>query len=516
MKHTLTDLANNYMRNFPSKQRKNNIQPVIDFINKHPDIKLVLSDKNLGLVALDLLDYHRLVMENLQLPQYQFVEPKRNIFFSKHGTITSGKFIKLCHKLIKTEKDNNITKYLKHCLTTEYTTPNFHILIKLHKGLKKLQSRPIVGAVNWYTTPVSKILSKKLRSLFKTTMNTKHLANNTFDIVQSIGDFNLFLFKQTTSYILVSLDVVNLYTNINLQILYDILEVINPEYKEMAQFVCNHNYFTYADNIYKQTNGIAMGTNCAPELANLYLLAYIDPAIVINPNIPLFKRYLDDIFFIWTNTEDELLKFLSKIDEAGQILNLSFTKHISKYETNFLDLTILLKKEGLEHYTHQKKLNKYGYISPKSCHPKHTLSGFIKGELTRYGLNSSKKYYYQITKTLFFHRLLARGYQRPFLNRIFQKHRYREWMRSKPTPNSISTNLSLRYSNRNNISIFKKNIRKIGTVKSRNYIPGHQLQFSWKKSPNLVSLLCKSGLTSPQIDIVKQQSLRGDSLYKPK
>ena len=82
MKHTLTDLANNYIHNFPSKQRKNNIQPLLDFINKHPDIKLVLSDKNLGLVALNLIEYHKLVMENLQLPQYQFVEPKINIFLT--------------------------------------------------------------------------------------------------------------------------------------------------------------------------------------------------------------------------------------------------------------------------------------------------------------------------------------------------------------------------------------------------------------------------------------------------
>jgi hypothetical protein len=514
LKYSLDDISNNYVKNFPCKKRYNNILPLKKFVNEHPDIKFVLSDKNLGLVALDLNVYHKLVMENLYKRQYEYIEPKGPLYFSKHGTITSSKFQLLITKIINKTTDTNIIKYLKACRVAEYMTPQFHILIKLHKGLQKLQSRPIVGAVNWYTTPISKILSKNLRTLFQTEMNTKHLANNTFDIVQSIGDFNLFLFKPDTSYLLVSLDVVNLYTNIDLKILYDTLETINPDYKEMAQFVCNHNYFSYADEIFKQTNGIAMGTNCAPELANFYLLAYIDPAIVINPNIPLFKRFLDDIFFIWSNTEEELMKFLTKIDEAGHILNLTFTKDISRYQTNFLDLTILLKRQGLEHYTHQKKLNKYGYISPKSSHPKHTLSGFIKGELTRYGLNSSQKYYYQITKTLFYHRLLARGYQRPFLNRIFQKHRYREWMRSKIPPNPISTNLSLRFSTRNNLQRLKKNIKKIGTVKSKHFIPGHELQFSWKKSPNLISILCKSGLTLKQIDIVKHERPSGTTLLK--
>lgn len=490
------------------KSRCNPIQPLIKFLQDNPDIKLILSDKNLGLVAIDLLKYHNIVLENLQKEQYEEIETKKDLFFSTHGTKTKQQFDLIMKNLLGQCKETYLIKYLKYYQSyTKFSTPKFHILLKIHKGLTKLQSRPIVGAVNWYTTPVSKILSKNLRHLFDTFFDTRHLANNTFDIVQSIGNFNLFHFKSTSNYILVSLDVKDLYTNIDLTILYDILNEINPEYTRMAKFICNHNYFEYGDTIYRQTNGIAMGTNSAPELANLYLLALVDPWLMNQDNIPFFKRYLDDIFFIWNSDIQSLNTFLTLLHNVSADAKLTLSQEISRYETIFLDLCIILTPSGLEHYTHQKKLNKYGYISPKSCHPKHTLSGFIKGELTRYGLNSSRKYYYQITKTRFFHRLLARGYQRTFLNRIFQAHGYKNWLRTKPKPNPNSTNLSLRYSSRLNIRNLTKTLRKVGTVLSRRILPGHELQFSWKRSRNLLSQVCKSSLTIKQLTLVKHATI---------
>ena len=45
----------------------------------------------------------------------------------------------------------------------------------------------------------------------------------------------------------------------------------DPMLVEILEFICNNNYFIYGQDIYKQNNGIAMGTNVAVRCANLYL-----------------------------------------------------------------------------------------------------------------------------------------------------------------------------------------------------------------------------------------------------
>ena len=58
-----------------------------------------------------------------------------------------------------------------------------------------------------------------------------------------------------------------------------------------------------------------MGKKYAPALANLYLLDF-DPAVMRGIQIGsklikpfLYKRYLDDVFFLWPGTTEELNVF---------------------------------------------------------------------------------------------------------------------------------------------------------------------------------------------------------------
>jgi hypothetical protein len=182
---------------------------------------------------------------------------------------------------------------------------------------------------------------------------------------------------------------------------------------------------------------------------------------------------------------------------------MEFTHRIGK-QIEFLDLNIMLTKEGIEFYTHQKKLNKYGYITPSSCHPKHTLSGFINGELTRYAINSSKSIYYKITKNLFYQRLLVRGYQRNYLNDIFQKHTYTNRFSRKPSIQNNSTNLSFRFSKRNGISRLRKSISRVTKLIANKFLENPEISFSWKKSKNLYDILCNSALTEAQVNYINE------------
>jgi hypothetical protein len=191
------------------------------------------------------------------------------------------------------------------------------------------------------------------------------------------------------------------------------------------------------------------------------------------------------------------------------IPGITFTYKISSEANEFLDLRIAISSFGnskpkLSFSTHQKALNKYAYISPKSCHPVHTLKGFIHGELQRYAINSSSHFFYNDTKQLFMKRLLARGYSRKFLLPIFLKHKYfQRTLYETPGP---QLNMSIRYSYRGKLPSLGFQLKHTAKKYLRELIPGTQFLISWKKSPNLFNQLCKSKLTTKQSQIINARN----------
>jgi hypothetical protein len=250
-----------------------------------------------------------------------------------------------------------------------------------------------------------------------------------------------------------------------------------------------------------------MGTNAAPEIANYYLLHLLDPSITEQQHVKLYKRFLDDLLLLWNGTLHEFNIFFNHLNQV--IPGITFTYKISSEANEFLDLQIAISSFGnskpkLSFSTHQKALNKYAYISPKSCHPVHTLKGFIHGELQRYATNSSNHFFYNDTKRLFMKRLLARGYSRKFLLPIFLKHKY--FQRTPYEAPGPQLNMSIRYSYRSKITSLGFKLKHTAKKYLRELIPGTQFLISWKKSPNLFNKLCKSKLTAKQSEIICERN----------
>lgn len=95
--------------------------------------------------------------------------------------------------------------------------------------------------------------------------------------------------------------------------------------------VLEKNYFRMEDQFYFQIQGIALGSVCAPSIANLFIQHFEETYIFANTNpffdnIILFKRYIDDVFllfndsskiqafFIWLNQLHTSIKFVGKFD----------------------------------------------------------------------------------------------------------------------------------------------------------------------------------------------------------
>ena len=93
--------------------------------------------------------------------------------------------------------------------------------------------------------------------------------------------------------------------NISTNLLYNnenVIEGINKsEFKNLLSLPTQELYFIFNDVLYKQKDGVAMGSSLGPTMANVFLSFYEVKWLEQCPMEfkPVFyRRYVDDIFFL--------------------------------------------------------------------------------------------------------------------------------------------------------------------------------------------------------------------------
>ena len=108
---------------------------------------------------------------------------------------------------------------------------------------------------------------------------------------------------------------------------------------DLLKIVLEQNYFQFADKMYHQIQGTAMGTKIAPSYANIFMADLEEKLLDNYPTKPLlWKRYIDDILCIWPRPQPELDYFLQYLNEAHP--TIKFTHESSTSSIDFLDITI--------------------------------------------------------------------------------------------------------------------------------------------------------------------------------
>lgn len=160
--------------------------------------------------------------------------------------------------------------------------------------------------------------------------------------------------------ILISLDVVSLFTNIPIHLaiknimtqwnnLRDITKIPKTQFLKILQFCLNdNNYFIYGDNIYSQTYGMPMGNPLSPTIADIVLDALLEQTLQEldknNVKIKLITKYVDDLFAIIKKDDESTI--LTTFN--GYHNKLKFT--IEREKDNFipyLDMTIHRESGGI-------------------------------------------------------------------------------------------------------------------------------------------------------------------------
>ena len=158
-----------------------------------------------------------------------------------------------------------------------------------------------------------------------------------------------------------------------------------------------------------------MDTKMAPAYANLFMGKLKEKLNELGkPNIILWKRFIDDIFIIWSGSESEFTTYMTTINQIPR--TIKFTYELSETELTFLDVT-LYKGERfnqnhiLDIQTHIKPTNKQLYVHATSYHPPTTINAISKGETNRYLRTNSNEHKFKNMKQRLTNQLLQRGYK---------------------------------------------------------------------------------------------------------
>ena len=162
--------------------------------------------------------------------------------------------------------------------------------------------------------------------------------------------------------LLVSFDIVSLYTNISHDLGIEAInnwltkypELIHERFSkefilESIKIILENNNFYFNDKMYTQVRGTAMGTKFAPTYATL-VLAYLEEKLYVQTEIKYgkefaryikdnWKRFLDDCFILWTKGEENLKTFHSVLNELHS--DLKFTLEYSNERLPFLDVLLI-------------------------------------------------------------------------------------------------------------------------------------------------------------------------------
>ena len=250
------------------------------------------------------------------------------------------------------QKSNSLVSNLKrsgmldNTLASKLTIYNarparFYGLPKIHKP--QLALRPINSSLQYPNSKIAQLVTDILTKSYERD-NTYYISDS-FQFASFINNFEL-----PENYVLVSLDVTSLFTNIPLQLVIDSVkkrwpniqphtDISQDRFIELISFVFDTTYFTFQERFYKQIFGTPMGSVVSPIAAQYVMDDFSDVCLPTLPfQMPFIKKYVDDI--ICAVPRDSVDSTLVAFNNVHQRLQFTIER-----ETNnavpFLDTSVV-------------------------------------------------------------------------------------------------------------------------------------------------------------------------------
>ena len=159
-----------------------------------------------------------------------------------------------------------------------------------------------------------------------------------------------------------TIDVTSLYTSIphkdGIEAFEKALNCRSPEEKiimpteyliECLDLVLTGNIFIFNDELFIQKIGTAMGTKVAPTYACLFMGNFEDEFLNEKWNGVLPKswlRYIDDIFFLWNGSVEDLEEFMKEINCHNNHIKFTAQYDVKTKSVPFLDMQVSIDEKG--------------------------------------------------------------------------------------------------------------------------------------------------------------------------
>ncbi|CAF1526152.1 unnamed protein product, partial [Adineta ricciae] len=290
--------------------------------------------------------------------------------------------------------------------------------------------RPIMNTIDSPTTNISRLLDRLIRPIFNDKVKDTTIIDGT-QLIQRLQQYaNDGHLKPTTLFC--TFDINNLYTMLPQQKSLDILVEFLQTYeithvrrmdtetiRELARIVIEENVFIYRNKYYQQIIGGAMGSPFTLTLANIFMWKWEKESICKElPTHEIYGRYIDDVFFTWNGSQEQLEELLKKLNEHHPNIKLEYKIAQS---LPFLDV-LLTNNNGILSTSVYHKPAAEPYVVPfASDHPRHIFRNIIQATLTRAIRYSSTFEAFNIERRNIRLMLLYNGYPSKYINEEFHR-----------------------------------------------------------------------------------------------
>lgn len=340
-----------------------------EFFKNNDDLLATRSDKGAHTVIIDTITYDNAINEMLMSNNYTRLQ---------HNPL---------HHLIERET-KLINFFKKNYQTNPYTTyayepnilslPKFYGLVKVHK--ENLGLRPIISMTTAPGHASGKIFDKILNEVFE---RTPFHVKDAYSMIKFINRARI-----NENQILVSFDVISMYTNIPRNLVIDIIMEKSEKFHNMfgigksvlltmLKFLLYEStVFVAPDNkLYIQNNGLPMGGCISTTLARLVMDRVAKHLLSHDPKL--------DISFIRIFVDDTITAIRrEQINTALKILNnfhpgIEFTHEIenANNKINFLNITLIRDGNKIKTNWFRKPYASGRLLNYFSSHKRSTITG---------------------------------------------------------------------------------------------------------------------------------------------
>ena len=393
----------------------------LDKLKSNQKIIIKKADKCSSVVVMNKEDYIREATRQLSDTNF-YIETDNDLTKEHHNEIEQTLSEFLARELI--------SEPIYKCISNKSPkTSSLYLLPKIHKIKQRGQfpaGRPIISANQSPTEKISAFVDENIKGSVPLIPSYIKDTTHFISLIESvIIPDNCFL---------VTLDVTSLYTNIpnneGLKAVEKSMIKNKPPYTtpecvlHLLGLVLSKNNFSFNGKNYLQIGGTAMGTKVAPSYANLFMGELEKSLLECCPKEPfMWKRFIDDIFMIWTHSEKELHQFLEYLNTFHH--SIKFTMEYSEKNIVFLD-TLVKKSPNKNHLLvelYTKPTDTHNYLHFQSYHPSHTKRGGPYGQFLRVRRNCTLDSDYEKHSSYIKDKYVQRGYPLDLVENSRQKAR---------------------------------------------------------------------------------------------